>query len=928
MQKLRSLISSIALTLLIALPVVGVAQDDELDPIAVDGLFQDIRARLATDADESSYLASARASVIAELVRAEDCEIAATVDRTRYEALYEPLKNIDGEVETSVFEQFLDLKIRLDESIQQQAQCASTRDAAQQLINDITAYQNRISQQFLSHRDNTIIGAMRELPFRLAAAPENLRNSASLNLQEGITPILLIWVLFAGGALAAIIGVVIRHRFHILYQSAGGDEAPPQFKYLFVKPLAEHAPLLLEGVTLAALLGFTIENPSADLIIVRLAISLSLYGLTLVIIDWATGPLSPAAAVKGLIPDHVKPLRNRARIFAFMLVASFVVLGTRWLAIRTVAPDVPGRATMIFLVAISLLNLSSYLSRIPGLFGRFRLLRFVTTLGIIAGIVALLIGYQNFAGFLIHGFTRTALALFLLWILLWCSLMLFQYLIKRDTPSANEIRRNLGVTDKATRTGLGFIQLFADLLVWVGFVVFLLYVWDASGATLDSLYEQVINGISIGQLRLVPINIINGILIFIAMLIVIGWIKRWIDRRWLQQIGIERGAREALITIFGYIGFVVAVLVGLTQTGLDLAGLAWVSGALALGIGFGMQEIANNFVSGLILLFERPIRTGDFVSVGNVDGFVRSIRIRATEIETMDNQNVLVPNSELISGRVTNWVLRDTAGRLQLKVGVAYGSDVEKVRDILEAVSREHSEVITDGSAPAPRALFMGFGDSSLDFELRVRVYRIDRRFSILSDLNFAIDAAFREAGITIPFPQHDLHVISYPAEEKPPAPVAPVQVPESHPPHVDSITRSFVEVVELTSTLDETWNALTDADMLNKWLTKECQIQARIGGSYSLTFRDGAEDIGRFDVFVPRRRMRWVSSPFEHEEPIPSGPITTDYRLRKIENGTEITVSISGIPADEDWEEDYNRSEARWKQAVADLRSALGDGN
>ena len=182
---------------------------------------------------------------------------------------------------------------------------------------------------------------------------------------------------------------------------------------------------------------------------------------------------------------------------------------------------------------------------------------------------------------------------------------------------------------------------------------------------------------------------------------------------------------------------------------------------LAVGIGFGMQEIAGNFVSGLILLFERPIRAGDFVTVGEIQGFVRSIRIRATEIETLDNQNVLVPNSELVSGRVTNWVLRDTYGRLIIKVGVAYGSDVELVRDILERVARDHSEVITDGTAPAPRALFMEFGDSSLNFELRVRVKHIERRFSIKSDLNFAIDAAFRDAGVTIPFPQRDIHIIS-----------------------------------------------------------------------------------------------------------------------------------------------------------------------
>ena len=274
-------------------------------------------------------------------------------------------------------------------------------------------------------------------------------------------------------------------------------------------------------------------------------------------------------------------------------------------------------------------------------------------------------------------------------------------------------------------------------------------------------------GGTVGDLQLVPLNIIRAVLIFTGLLVVIGWMKRWIDRRWLQHIVMERGARDALITLFGYVGFILALLIGLTQAGVQIGGLLWISSALALGIGFGMQEIANNFVSGLILLFERPIRAGDFITVAEIEGYVRSIRLRATEIETLDNQNVLVPNSELISGRVTNWVLRDPYGRLRVNVRVAYGSDIEKVREILEAAAHEHPEVITDGRAPAPSALFMEFGDSSLDFELRVRISRIDRRFSVISDLNFAIDQAFRDANITIPFPQRDLHVISQPEQKR-----------------------------------------------------------------------------------------------------------------------------------------------------------------
>ena len=308
------------------------------------------------------------------------------------------------------------------------------------------------------------------------------------------------------------------------------------------------------------------------------------------------------------------------------------------------------------------------------------------------------------------------------------------------------------------------MQLIADLVLWLSLVVYLIYVWDESGTTLERLNELVVRGGEVGSItpgaganhRRHP------------------RFRGTFDRHRLDQTL----DRPALVAAHRHgtrcprsVDHVVWVCRLCRRTAHRLeASRVWISAAwpsppraLALGIGFGLQEIANNFVSGLILLFERPIRTGDFVTVGEIEGFVRKISIRATEIETLDNQNVLVPNSELVSGRVTNWVLRDPYGRLRVTVGVAYGSEIALVRDILEQVAREHSEVITDGRAPAPRALFMGFGDSSLDFELRCRINRIERRFTVTSDLNFAIDREFREAGITVPFPQRDLHVVSYP---------------------------------------------------------------------------------------------------------------------------------------------------------------------
>jgi small-conductance mechanosensitive channel/uncharacterized protein YndB with AHSA1/START domain len=723
------------------------------------------------------------------------------------------------------------------------------------------------------------------------------------------------------GIVAGFGGVLMRMFFASWYERSGGDEGALQFRYLLLKPLAEFAPLWLVGAAFVAVFSFSIDNPTIDVLVMRVAWAILMFGASCVVINWATGPLSPSVEVDGLIPGHVKPLRLRLRFLFLTLCASFVVLGAEWLSNRISDPYVGGRASMIFLVAVAFLVLLLYLPRIPGLRGRFRVPRLLAVTATGLCIVAVLTGYQNFAAYLIHGVTRTALALFVLWILLWLVYISFDYLMNRETPTATRVRASLGISKTGRGTGIGFMRLIADLVLWLSIFVYMIYVWDESGTTLLQLYANVFVGWTIGGLNLVPTKIIGGILIFAAVIIVIGWLKRWIDRRWLRHIVLDRGARDAIITLFGYVGFVIAVLVALAMAEVDLTGLALVSGALALGIGFGMQEIANNFVSGLILLFERPIRAGDFVTVGDVEGFVRSIRIRATEIETLDNQNVLVPNSELISGRVINWVLRDTHGRMQVLVGVAYGSDVEGVREILETVAREHPEVITDGRAPAPRALFMGFGDSSLDFELRVRIQRIERRFSVTSDLNFAIDAAFRAAGVSIPFPQRDLHIVSYPdIVEKPAAKPKTVDRPVTT---VDYGTRSHSETVDVAADVADVWAAISNAESMKKWLIVDGEFSPFVGGGFNMELRDGSQMAGRTDIYLPHRRLRAVIS-LESEEPLQSGPITIEFTLRQVDKISTLTVNVAGIPDSEDWEEYYRLSVDRWSTALAELKSYL----
>jgi small-conductance mechanosensitive channel len=186
-----------------------------------------------------------------------------------------------------------------------------------------------------------------------------------------------------------------------------------------------------------------------------------------------------------------------------------------------------------------------------------------------------------------------------------------------------------------------------------------------------------------------------------------------------------------------------------------------------VGIGFGLQAIVNNFASGLILLFERPVKVGDTIQIGDQLGEVRDLGLRATVIKTYDSAEIVVPNSDLITGQLTNWTLAERRIRLKLPVGVAYGSDVEQVMALLMECAAENPKAL---KTPAPRVLFLAFGASSLDFELRVWIGEFTDRRIVQSDINRAIEKKLREAGIEIPFPQQDIYLRGLPEALSPKA--------------------------------------------------------------------------------------------------------------------------------------------------------------
>ena len=232
-------------------------------------------------------------------------------------------------------------------------------------------------------------------------------------------------------------------------------------------------------------------------------------------------------------------------------------------------------------------------------------------------------------------------------------------------------------------------------------------------------------------------------------------LRRHIVDNVLSKMEIDDGIKHSLASGFGFVSFVVALLLAVVVMGGNLSSLALIAGALSVGIGLGLQDIVNNFVSGIILLFERPIKVGDWVKINGEEGKIKQINIRATEVETFNRSSVIIPNATLLSNSLVNLTHGNNWARYSVKVGVAYGSDIEKVKSILLECAASHRRVLKN---PAPYVLFQDFGSSSLDFELRFYVSNIWDGWVTPSDVRFEINRRFIEEGIEIPFPQMVVH--------------------------------------------------------------------------------------------------------------------------------------------------------------------------
>jgi small-conductance mechanosensitive channel len=331
------------------------------------------------------------------------------------------------------------------------------------------------------------------------------------------------------------------------------------------------------------------------------------------------------------------------------------------------------------------------------------------------------------------------------------------------------LRRFVGRLKMTENVQERILWLMTLSVIFLGLIVGL----AAIGINLTLLGWVLTYSIPIGETRLSLIKVFWAVL-FIGLAGVFSrYLRLMLREQVLPPFHLPENAQFLLLRFIHISIILLSVLIGLNLTGLRLNSLMVVLGGLSIGIGFGLQNIASNLISGIILIFERPIRVGDRVTVGDTFAVVNAINMRSTEIITADNVSIIVPNSQFISERITNWTHNDKIVRLRIPVGVSYSSDEDLVKSTLLEVARAHPQVIKEPSrrmpmVKAPMVRFLSFGDSALNFELLAWIPDVVERLNVISDLHFMIRKKFRERGIVIAFPQRDLHLYYEPTDGLP----------------------------------------------------------------------------------------------------------------------------------------------------------------
>jgi len=486
--------------------------------------------------------------------------------------------------------------------------------------------------------------------------------------------------------------------------------------------------------------------------------------LVIVFTVWALAGavFSPSAPHWRLVPTSDAAA---ARLHSLFMLLAVVYSLTTFLYVATRLIQAPFALTIAIALPSSLLMAGLVVALLRTPLGAasaaapprlFKLVRTIVWTIVGAIVVSAVGGYLPLARFLAQQLVVTGSILALIYLLLLWVDGFAQGLSDDGTIVGGWLKRSAAL-ERARREQLALpISLFLKFVVLVLSVPLIMLQWGYTGPDIREWYWQLFFGLRIGNTEVTFGALLASILVFGVGYAAARLFQGWLDARVLLPAGISGGVRNSIRTGIGYVGIVIAALTAFSYAGFSLSNIAIIAGALSVGIGFGLQNLVNNFVSGLILLAERPISVGDLVVVGGEEGYVRKISVRSTELETFDRAHVLIPNSYFVSEKVKNWTFRNNVRRIAIPIGVAYGSDPRQVQAVLLKVAADNPDVL---QTPEPAVTLDEFAPASMNFTLYVFIADISKTGSVRTELAMAILTAFTKAGIVIPFGQTDVTI-------------------------------------------------------------------------------------------------------------------------------------------------------------------------
>jgi len=445
--------------------------------------------------------------------------------------------------------------------------------------------------------------------------------------------------------------------------------------------------------------------------------------------------------VKHLVPQD-------ELIFEFILVIFYSIL-----------------ALNLFIIVQSFLYLTSYFDKSPT---QKSFANFANTIFLIFNITCQWTGHLELSIYLLKGITYSIFLVFVSLAIYTYSISILEKIFSKQHPWKLQAFKFIHKHRSDLILELVTLKIVMFLFVWGWMFVKLNDAWTISELWSAQLREIIFQGFEVADMQIVPIRIIFALLFFSLTTLFIKTLKYQLQPAEASSIKAEQ---EAYLTIIGYIGIAISLVFSLMIAGVDLKGLALITGALSVGIGFGLQHIVNNFVSGIVLLLERPIKKGDRIVVGNKEGFVTNIGVRSTSVRTLEQSHIIVPNSDLVTKEVKNYMINNKKSRMKVEARMKYNAPAEKVKKILYEAAQNHPEISSE-KGDEPYVFCIGYFDNALQFNLWCTVFNVNLKYRTRSDLYFYIDKRFREENIEYYFVQADINMQaphqSYPNDDAP----------------------------------------------------------------------------------------------------------------------------------------------------------------